>query len=180
MKPGRREPSPREPAARRGLQLMAALRFREPPMPRPRIVRPEPDLHERDYAAWLARQAAHLRAGRLDALDAANLAEELDTMGRSERRALESHVKNVLLHMLKWEHQPRRRSTSWELSIDNGRDGIADVLRDSPSLRPQIAEIVAEQYPRAQHDAAKQMKRDPDKLPADCPYSWAEISGKSP
>jgi hypothetical protein len=78
--------------------------------------------------------------------------------------------------MLKWDHQPSRRTTSWELAIDNGRDGIADSLRDNPSLGPRIPEIVAEQSPRARRDPAKQMKSK-TALPAECPYSWGQIAG---
>ena len=65
--------------------------------------------YEADFYAWLQAQAAHLRAKEWKGLDIDNLAEELDTLGRSERNAVWSHVRILLLHLLKWAYQPERR-----------------------------------------------------------------------
>ncbi len=81
---------------------------------------PKPSLYDQDYQAWLVEQAAHVRARRFDKLDE-DIAEELEDMGRSERRSVESHLKNLLLHLQEWSRQPERRSGSWRDSIDNAR-----------------------------------------------------------
>ena len=109
----------------------------------------KPSLSEVDYYAWLVEQAAHLRAHRVNELDYEALVEELEDMGRSERRAVESHLKNLLLHLLKWSRQTKRRSRSWRDSIDTSRDALTDLLDDSPSLRPYLPVFLERQYPRA-------------------------------
>lgn len=133
------------------------------------------DLYELDLAAWLVEQAALARAGRAEALDLANLAEELDDLGRNLKRGLRSQLRRVVLHLLKWRYQPERRSTSWVESIDDGRSEIADILADSPSLRGRLAPLLAEAWPAARAKAARQTGLPLRDLPADCPFKLADI-----
>jgi hypothetical protein len=135
----------------------------------------KPVLVEEDYHAWLVEQAAYLRAHRFSALNAEELAEELEDMGRSERRAVERHLKNLLLHLLKWSRQTKRRSGSWRDSIDTARDAIADLLNDSPSLRPHLSEFVERQYPRARRSAANQTGIVEEDFPSTCPFTLTQI-----
>jgi len=135
----------------------------------------KPSLYDRDYYAWLIEQAAHIRARRLDQLDYEALAEELEDMGRSERRAVENYLKNLLLHLLKWAVQTERRSGSWRDSIDTARDAVADLLRDSPSLKPQLSEFVTRQYDRARRSAVNQTGMAEKNFPAKCPFGLDEI-----
>jgi hypothetical protein len=131
--------------------------------------------YDQDYYAWLMENAALLQDGRLDAVDLVHLAEELEDMGRSERRALESYLKVLIVHLLKWAHQPERRGTSWELSVGNARDAIARRLAESPSLRPQLADMIAGRYPNARRHAALEMGLAPDALPAVCPFTVEQL-----
>ena len=135
----------------------------------------KPSLYDQDYHAWLAEQAVRLRARRFNALDCEALVEELEDMGRSERRTVESHLKNLLLHLLKWSRQARRRSASWRDSIDTARDAITDLLDESPSLRGHLAEFVRRQYPRARRSAATQTGLVEADFPAQCPFRLDEI-----
>jgi hypothetical protein len=135
----------------------------------------KPFLYDRDYYAWLMDQATHVRARRFDKLDYEHLAEELEDMGRSERRAVESHLKNLLLHLLKCSLQPKRRSLSWLDSIANARDAITDLLHESPSLRPALPEMLSRQYPRARRSAALQSDIAETDFPDACPFSLDEI-----
>jgi hypothetical protein len=128
-----------------------------------------------DYQAWLVQQVAHLRAQRFDDLDREAIAEELEDMGRSERRAIEGYLKNLLLHLLKWSQQAKRRSGSWRDSIDSARDAIADLLDDSPSLRLRLSEFLERQYPRARRSAANQTDLVETDFPAQCPFTLAQI-----
>ncbi|MBS0641439.1 MAG: DUF29 domain-containing protein [Proteobacteria bacterium] len=93
------------------------------------------DLYDRDSYAWANEQAALLRSRRLSAADIAHIAEEIESMGRSEKRELASRLKILLFHKLKWDHQPERRGNSWHLSLENARDDITDHLADNPSLK---------------------------------------------
>ena len=81
-----------------------------------------PSLYDTDYVAWLEEQAAHLRAGRLSALDVADIAEELEGLARSDRHELANRLETLILHLLKWDHQPSRRSRSWQSTRHRAAD----------------------------------------------------------
>lgn len=109
----------------------------------------KPSLYDLDYVAWLDEQAAHLRAGRLAALDAPNVAEELEGSARSDRHELANRLETLILHLLKWDHQPSRRTRSWQSTAVDQRIRIRRLLDESPSLRPGLAEVAARVYPDA-------------------------------
>ena len=100
----------------------------------------KPPLSEHDYHAWLLEQAARLRTRQSDQIDYEVLAEELEDMGRSERRAVESSLKDLLIHLLKWAKQKQRRSGSWRDSIDNARDALAYLSKTGPVSAPRICQ----------------------------------------
>src|SRR3984893_12843556 len=89
------------------------------------------------FYSWLMEQGCHVRGGRWTALDRDNLAEEIESLGREQFNKLESTLRVLLLHMLKWDHQPNRRSRSWVLSIDAQRLELDNVLSDNPGLKPR-------------------------------------------
>ena len=128
-----------------------------------------------DYVAWLNDQAALLRRGAFDRLDADALAEELEDMAKWERRELESRMKVLLHHLLKWEFQADRRSRSWLLTMNEQRDQIATLLRDSPSLRNEIPWTIRESYPAAARRASDETGLPLGTLPALCPYESDQI-----
>ena len=99
---------------------------------------PRPDRYEADLVAWAEANAALLRQGRLAEIDVEHIAEELEDVGKSERRALGSHLRNLMLHLLKWEFQDTRRGVSWQRSIHSARREIAVILADSPSLAGRV------------------------------------------
>jgi len=131
-------------------------------------------LYERDFYAWAYEQAALLRAGNLSAADIENIAEEIESMGRSERRELVSRLALLLLHLLKWQYQPERRGASWEASIANTRDQLADHLRDNPSLKSQIPDAIAAAYRYARRDAAGETSLKIATFPQTCPWSYEQ------
>ena len=89
-------------------------------------------LYETDFFLWTKEQAAALRAGRLDALDRDNLAEEVESLGRKDRRELESRLTVLVMHLLKWRYQPAERGGSWDSTIRTERREIQKLLHDSP------------------------------------------------
>ena len=140
---------------------------------------PDASLYERDFHAWCMAQAAHLR-GRArpsinDELDYTNLAEEIEGLARSDQHAIRSHLKILLLHLLKWQYQPERRSESWDNSIANARDEIEALVEYSPSLAPVPREMIAKVYPKAVRDAAKQTGIPRRDFPADCPFTPEQV-----
>ena len=134
--------------------------------------------YERDFYAWLMEQARHVRDGRWAAVDRENLAEEIESLGREQFNKLESALRVLMLHLLKWDHQPTKRSRSWALSVRAQRLEIEDVLSDNPSLKPRIAEAIARGYRKARVEAAKETGLDEDVFPASCPYDWNEVMAR--
>jgi hypothetical protein len=120
-------------------------------------------------------QARAVREGRWGAVDRENLAEEIESLGREQFNKLESALRVLLLHILKWDHQPQLRSRSWALSIQAQRLEIEDVLSDNPGLKPRIAEALARAYRRARIEAAKETGLDETTFADVCPYSFDEI-----
>src|SRR5437763_10556680 len=90
--------------------------------------------YDRDLYSWAVEQAALLRAGRIADADVLNIAEEIDDVGNEQYNKLESALRIILLHLLKWDHQPKRRSRSWWASISVHRNHVARVLRKNPGL----------------------------------------------
>jgi Domain of unknown function DUF29 len=103
-------------------------------------------LYDNDFYAWSAQQAELLRAGKLKQADIEHIAEEIESMGRTEKRELISRLAVLLLHLLKWKFQPAKRGASWEASIRVQRNRLADHLDDNPSLRPLLPQAIKAAY----------------------------------
>jgi hypothetical protein len=103
-------------------------------------------LYERDFCLWVEEQARLLRQRDLERLDVANLVEEIEDLGIGEKKAVKSNLVVVLLHLLKHEFQPRRRSRSWRASILEHRQRLRDDLRTSPSLMGHAQAVFEEAY----------------------------------
>ena len=132
-------------------------------------------LYEQDLCAWAQANADLLRVGQLADIDAARIAEELEDMGKSERRSLRGHTRNLMVHLLKWQHQPERRCTSWELSILNARNEIKDILVESPSLVAEFPDCAESVYAAARKIAALETKLDISTFPKACSYSTEQL-----
>jgi hypothetical protein len=133
-------------------------------------------LYDSDFYAWANEQAALLRAGRLSEADIQHVAEEIESMGKSEKRELVSRLTVLMLHLLKWQFQPVRRGASWRLSIANTRDAITDHLADNPSLRAEIEASLAIAYRRACRDATLETGFERDTFPSMCPWSFEQMA----
>ena len=103
-------------------------------------------LYDRDFVAWTEQQAALLRSNDLSALDREHLAEEIESVGASERRELRRRLARLLQHLLKWKYQPELRSRSWSATIRAQRHELVAILDDSPSLRPTLPDVLARAY----------------------------------
>ena len=94
--------------------------------------------YEKDIVAWANEQASFIRAGRFELLDLKNIAEEIEDVGKSEQRELESRMAVLIAHLLKWQFQATHRGSSWELTIKEQRKMIAIRLKQTPSLKSSI------------------------------------------
>jgi hypothetical protein len=141
---------------------------------RTRAAPPRP-LYDEDFALWVEAQVAALRAGDAAALDLPNLIEELEGLTRRDERALGSQLKRIMTHLLKQRYQPERASRSWLDSIENGREEIADILEQSPSLRRTLPGLMSKNYPRAVSQASRDVRLPPRAFPSDPPFSLEEV-----
>ena len=134
-----------------------------------------PARYEDDLYSWAVEQAALLRAGRVTEADAKNIAEELDDVGNEQYDKLESALRIILMHLLKWDYQPERRTRSWRLSIAVQRNHVEKILRKNPGLKPHIDEATADAYRNARLEAADETGLDENTFPVQKPYSWEDI-----
>jgi len=128
-------------------------------------------LYDRDFYAWSREQAELLRAGKLAEADIEHIAEEIDSMGRTEKRELISRLAVLLLHLLKWRYQPTNRGASWEASIRVQRNRLADHLDDNPSLKPILPQALAAAYRDAALEAVAETGMARGAFPDLCPWS---------
>ena len=132
-------------------------------------------LYESDFFAWTEQTAALLRAGRLAEVDVENVAEEIESLGKRIRNEPNSRMQVLLLHLLKWMAQPTHRSSSWETTILTRREEIADLLGQSPSLRPTLPAGMARNYARAVRHARIETGLDAALFPPQCPVTLEQI-----
>jgi hypothetical protein len=134
--------------------------------------------YEADYARWCAEQGALLRAGRLDALDRENLAEEIESLGRSDKYEIENRLEVLLLHLLKWAFQPEKQKSGWRATIVEQRIRIAKRIKESPSLRAYPAEILDDAYRLARAGAENETGLPYESFPETCPFAIDQILDK--
>jgi hypothetical protein len=127
-------------------------------------------LYDTDFQLWLEQQSQILHNRRYEALDVENLLEELISLGKRDRRSLESYLEVLFTHLLKWEFQPEQRSGSWRGSISNSRLKISKILRDSPSLKNYIPEVWQLAYEGGRRIAADETELAIEIFPELCPY----------
>ena len=133
------------------------------------------ELYERDFVRWTARNADLLRERRFDEIDLEHVAEEIEDMGRERQHALRSQLRRLLAHLLKYEFQPAKRSTSWLSSIANARIEIADLLEENPSLKRKVETAIKDGYPKAARLASIETKLPDSTFPPACAYSARQI-----
>jgi hypothetical protein len=132
------------------------------------------NLYDTDVVAWAWEQAALLRSGQLSAIDALNIAEEIEDVAKNEQRQLGSRLVVLLSHLLKWKYQPSHRGHSWRLTIKAQRSSIARALRRIPSLKHYLKdeEWLDEVWDDAVVAATKETQLQ---LPSQNPWSLSQV-----
>lgn len=132
-------------------------------------------LYEQDYALWLDTTCQLIKAGRLADVDIANLLEELDDMGRSEKRVLTNNLIVVLIHLLKYAYQPGQRSNSWRFTLKEHRRRLQEALAASPSLKLYFDQILADCYCESRDLAATETGVHWENFPLDSPFTHEQV-----
>jgi len=136
---------------------------------------PAGSLYDEDFAAWTASTARLLRARRLAEVDIEHLAEEIEDMGRSHAREMNSRLRVLLVHLLKWQRQPQKRSRGWRSTMDAQRVELRDLLRESPSLSRRLPESLPEVYRDAVRAAGIETGLAARSFPRECPFPVDQV-----
>jgi hypothetical protein len=132
-------------------------------------------LYDTDFHRWAKEQGEALREQRFANIDWRNVAEEIESLGRSDKRSIESNLAVILLHLLKWHHQPQKRKAGWKSSIAEHRARIGKLLSESPSLRGYPAEVLAEEYALARTKASDETRIAEDVFSELCPFTIDQV-----
>ncbi len=132
-------------------------------------------LYEMDFVAWTEQTVQLIRDGKFEQVYWDAVIEEIESLGRSERRELKSRLEVLLQHLLKWQYQSSFRSGSWRNTIDEQRNRITDLLQESPSLKSYPEEVLAQCYHRGLKAASNETELSINTFPVECPYSIAQV-----
>lgn len=130
-----------------------------------------PNLYEQDFCLWLEKTVKLLKDNNFSALDRDNLIEELESMGRSEKRAIESNLRVLLMHLLKYQYQANHRFNSWLATIQEHRIRINKEFKASPSLKRYFEQIFEETYQDARKLASLETGLSLEHFPVNCPFT---------
>ena len=132
-------------------------------------------LYQKDYYGWLQENVRLIRERKFSEIDTENLIEELESMGKSEKRELSSRLTILLMHLLKWQYQTVKRSTRWRNTIAVQRIDIRELLEDSPSLRNEVSDKIETAYEKAKLTAEVETGIEKQNFPVACPFSFEQI-----
>lgn len=135
-------------------------------------------LYEKDFYAWAIHNAQLLKKEKLSEIDSEHLAEEIESMGKSEKRELFNRLAILLAHLLEWKYQPAKQSKSWQLTIKEQRFEFNDLLSDSPSLKPTLIKKFSHAYQKALLLAEKETGLFKKTFPKECPFSLKQALQK--
>jgi hypothetical protein len=135
-------------------------------------------LYETDFYAWTQHQAKLLKEKQLAQVDLGNIAEELESMGKSEKRELESRLVVLIMQLLKWQFQPKRRNRSWRSTTNTQRDELERLIRLSPSLKNILYESITNAYSSVRYRFEDETSIKKEILPDTCQYTFEQIMDK--
>jgi hypothetical protein len=136
---------------------------------------PSAGLYDADFFRWTEEQGRVLRELRPSKIDWENVAEEIETLGRSDKRAIESNLNVILLHLLKWRSQVDQRKSGWRSSIAEHRVRVRKLIDESPSLRSHPAEVLEDEYRLARMKAADETGQSEGHFPRSCPFTIEQV-----
>jgi Domain of unknown function DUF29 len=145
-------------------------------LPQPTVDRTDDrNLYEEDFYQWTQRMVEALRSRNFEQLDVENLLDEVESLGVSQRHALESRLTVLLIHLLKWQFQPGMRSGSWRGTLVEQRTRIRKLLKASPSLRSFLEASIDECYQDARLQAEAETGLGMATFPDVCDYAIEDM-----
>ncbi|WP_013321385.1 DUF29 domain-containing protein [Gloeothece verrucosa] len=132
-------------------------------------------LYDTDFNMWLETTAQLLRKRQLSEIDYDNLIEEIEGMSNSQKDALESNLRILLMHLLKWKFQSSKRSNSWKYTLVEHCLRINKSFKKSPSLKVYFENVFEECYQDARLLASKETGMSTDDFPLECPFAKEDI-----
>jgi hypothetical protein len=127
--------------------------------------------YEKDFYAWAIENAELLRQKKFEEIDIEHIAEEIESMGKNDKRGIISHLRVLIAHLLKWQYQPEFRTNSWKSTIRNARYQIRALLEDSPSLKREIHLKLDRAYKDALNIASDETGMAEEAFPKHCTFS---------
>lgn len=130
--------------------------------------------YEKDFYAWTVHNAELIRHRKFSQMDIEHVAEEIESMGRSDKRELVNRLAVLMAHLLKWKFQPKKRGVSWEITIRNQRIEIMDLLEESPSLKHELSQKINRAYEKAILIAMEETKLSEKTFPKKCLFTLTQ------
>ena len=134
--------------------------------------------YEQDFYGWTVEQVALLQNKQFDQIDLEHIIEEIESMGKAERNQLRNRLTVLLMHLLKWQYEPSHRCTSWVQTIREQRRAIPRLIKENPSLKSSLADLLLDAYSNAVEDAADETSLPISLFPTECPWSYAQFMDK--
>lgn len=131
--------------------------------------------HEEDFFKWTRKQTNFLKKGEFEKLDIVHIIEEIESLGNSEKNAIENHMIILFIHLLKMKYQPTMRCKSWENSVENARFRIKRLIEKNPSLKKKMREFVEDAYFSARLQASSETGLDTSNFPSSVPWKMEEL-----
>ncbi|MFN6153671.1 MAG: DUF29 domain-containing protein [Dolichospermum sp.] len=133
------------------------------------------NLYETDFNLWIEQTVNQLKNGQIQDLDIENLIEEVQSMGSNDKREIKSRLIVLIMHLLKYKYQPKKKTKSWTSTIITQRNELELVLENSPSLNPFLKENISECYQKARKNADRETKLPLTTFPLECPFTSEQI-----
>ena len=132
-------------------------------------------LYDIDFYAWTLEQSNLLKSGKWQELDIENLVEEIESLGKQQRQELRNCLGILIGHLLKWQYQPDKCSKNWMATIMEQRDKSSEVLKDNPSLKPYLPEVIASAFVSSLALVVRETPLNYEDLPVECPFTIKQI-----
>jgi hypothetical protein len=131
--------------------------------------------YDQDLYTWALQQAALLRERKFDQVDWEHIIEEVEDMSKSEKRALQSFLETLLMHLLKWKYQPAYQGRSWKFTIIEQRQRIVGHLKENPGLKSKLPDLIESAYHYAISGAVRETGLAPEVFPETCPWAYEQF-----